>query len=334
MNTKIIPTYKDAASGMCVQSVYKNYAVGYYNDGLDIEGKPIVQYDTNNNYIPGILNLSGNYVGGVFHGFIYDFNTEEFTILDNCNAGTGQFQGTFAFGIHSHKVVGSFTDNNNVDRGFIYNMKTKKWETICAPNTGIPNNWKSQAELNYWYLGAKPIFNPGTVIFNIYDKTMVGYYVDINQVFHGFIYDGLQFLTVDNPNWKSNYTQDDLPCGTFLTGIYEGNVIGGYYNTWIPNALNYQVETDFYRETCGKYQPINNPLCSGTYSYGLYKDTVVGVTNDNSYEGFNYNLSNKSITTFEFPDSSSTQITGKYRNKTCGFYNKNNSFYSFILESE
>ena len=296
MNNKTIPTFEKAVSGMFVQSTYKNFVVGYYSDHEK-----------------------------VYHGFLYDFTKNEFEVIDHANAGNSENQGTFAFGMHNNKIVGAYTSCDNIDFGFSYNILSRKWATISASqasNNPDPSRWTPDEHNNVSHIGKKPILNTGTVIYQIYGRDMVGYYVDMKGMIHGFIYDGKNFIIVDNSNAGTNGVQ-----GTFLVDIYEGNVIGGY-------ITECNCEKAFYRDTDGKYTDIKYPNehCLTSYANSVYKNTVVGYFNDENNIGFLYDLGNKSYTTFEYPKSEQTVITDIYRNKISGYYNKFGSVFGFETE--
>jgi probable HAF family extracellular repeat protein len=72
----------------------------------------------------GMINDSGQITGtyldanNVFHSFL--LSGGHYTTLDDPNAGTGPFQGTFAYGItDSGKIVGFYYDSNNLVHGYL-----------------------------------------------------------------------------------------------------------------------------------------------------------------------------------------------------------------------
>src|ERR1700683_3518647 len=88
-------------------------------------------------------------------------------------AGTGAGQGTGGFGINPQgTVVGSYLDDGNVFHGY-----------QCASGCGSP---RTLTQFNA--PGAGTAANQGTITFSINPAGVtVGYYVDANNVAHGFV---------------------------------------------------------------------------------------------------------------------------------------------------
>jgi uncharacterized membrane protein len=158
------------------------------------------------------INSSGQIVGAyldgntVVHGFLLSHG--QYTTIDDPNAGTGVFQGTYAFGINaSGQIVGLYVDANYVNHGFL--LSGGQYTTIDDPN-GV--------------LG----FLLGSTASEINDHgQIVGSYNDVNSTNHGYLLSGGQYTTLDDPNAGTG----SFPQGTFANGINDSEkIVGTYYD--------------------------------------------------------------------------------------------------------
>jgi probable HAF family extracellular repeat protein len=110
----------------------RGQVVGLYTDannvqhGFLLSGGRYTTIDDPNGVqtLGGMINDSGQITGtyldanNVYHGFL--LSGGQYTTLDDPNAGTGAFQGSFAYGIsNSGKIVGAYLDGNSLYHGFL-----------------------------------------------------------------------------------------------------------------------------------------------------------------------------------------------------------------------
>src|SRR5439155_1026008 len=86
--------------------------------GLNAGGHLVVEYIDARYVLHGCLSTSPLDANNVFHSFL--LSGGQYTTLDDPNAGTGAFQGSFALGINdSGKIVGFYYDALSVIHGYL-----------------------------------------------------------------------------------------------------------------------------------------------------------------------------------------------------------------------
>jgi len=159
--------------------------VGYYLDSNGVEHGFIYDrlthtYKTLNDPFAGTENgegteaqgindkgqIVGSYIDskGAVHGFLYSHG--HYIALNDPSAGRGTLEneiGTVANGINDKgQVVGSYTDDNGVAHGFVYNISTGIYATLDDPSAGPGSNDTAAFGINdkgqivgwYWNGGA------------------------------------------------------------------------------------------------------------------------------------------------------------------------------------
>ncbi len=164
----------------------------------------------------------------------------------------------------------------------------------------------------------------GTYITGISGSTVVGQYQDANSVYHGFVYNGSSFTTLDDPAGSD----------TDPTGVNGSTIVGDYRDSsGNSNGFVYNGSS---------FTNLDDPVgVNGTYITGISGGTIVGYYLDSGSiaNGFVYNGS--SFTTVDVPGvvngtyisgiSGSTEV-GYYRNTltrpaiTVGFLYNGSSF--------
>lgn len=152
-------------------------------------------------------------------------------------------------------------------------------------------------------------YNQGTLAYGISDTTITGYYSDSSTNYHGFLYNGSSFTTLNDPLGVG---------GTFAAGNSGTNVVGDY----IPSAGAYQG----FIYNGSSYTTLDDPSAGtganqGTFLLGISGPNIVGKYYDSSgLHAFVYNGS--SFTTLNDPSAgaigmvanaiSDTDIVGTY----------------------
>jgi len=197
---------------------------------------------------------------------------ERLTSFEAPNAGTGAYQGTFPNGINSSgAIVGTVTDSNNANRGFVRAPDGKFTEFDIPGSAG---------------LSANSINESGTV---------AGTYVDSSYAAHGFVRtpDG-KVVTFDAPGDTG---------GTYALNINYFGVVQGYY--YDSNTIVH----GFLRMPDGKNSTFSDPEAGssspymGTWAVSLNDfGAVAGSSTDSSYGSHGFVRSpNGSFTTFNYP---------------------------------
>lgn len=229
----IVGTYTDAAAVTQADGFYSNHGFLYNiadqtSTPLD---DPLADSDVSS-YFGGVPSLGttasgisgGNIVGNYYdynsvsHGFLYRIASGNYTTLDDPDAAsdTGPYPyefddfwlgigvGTYAAGISGGNIVGYYEDGNLTYHGFLYDMATNAYFRLDDPDTSPDLNSNSR-----------------TIANSIDGGNIVGYYVDINNDTHGFLYNiaAQTYRTLDNPAGIG---------GTWATGISGGNIVGYY----------------------------------------------------------------------------------------------------------
>jgi uncharacterized membrane protein len=128
-----------------------------------------------------------------------------FTTLDDPNAGTEFFQGTYSNGINNRgQITGAYVDASDVDHGFL--LSHGQYTALDDPNAGT-------------------IFGQGTSAEGINDPGQVaGYYADSSNLDHGFVLAKGQYATLDDPSAGTTPGQ-----GTYAFEINNpGQIVGNF----------------------------------------------------------------------------------------------------------
>jgi hypothetical protein len=198
--------------------------------------------------------VTGYYVdaNNVSHGFLRDYRNNV-AIFDAPGAGTGSGQGTISRAINSAgTVTGSYIDANNVNHGFV--------EQSCVTEP-CPLYVRL---VTFDAVGAGTGSGQGTISKDINAKGEVtGYYVDANNVSHGFLRDYRDNVAIfDAPGAGTGPGQ-----GTISSSINAKGEVTGYYVD--ANNVNHGfVEQSCVTEPCPLYVRIVtfDVAGAGTYS--------------------------------------------------------------------
>jgi hypothetical protein len=137
-------------------------------------------------------NTVGYYIGGdsQMHGFLYNSaNSPQFTPLDDPTPGT---QLTVAYGISGSDIVGYFMDDHF--HGFSY--RGGVYTTLDFPDS------------------------LSTTAYGISGNNIVGDYQDSDGIYHGFLYDGTNWSTLNVPFPGSTSTKTYGISGNTVVGEY------------------------------------------------------------------------------------------------------------------
>ena len=196
--------------GLVVGSYAESFLGRYH--GFLYNGRTYTTLDdplgTGGTYAYGI-NGAGLVVGRYIdhsgmHGFVYNPNGGTYTTLDDPLATNG----TQAYGINSAGLIVGTYLVSDTPHGFLYNPNGGTYTTLDDP------------------LAANGFDNPfaasGTVAEGINAAgQIVGYYADSNDDYHGFLYNGGIYTTIDDP-------------GAFDTTAFginkNGHVVGGRFD--------------------------------------------------------------------------------------------------------
>jgi hypothetical protein len=214
-------------------------------------------------------NIVGYYqdVDDVFHGFLY--NGATYTELDDSVAFAGPHYGTFVTGISGTGIVGYYYDEGEDSHGLLYDSATNTYLTLDVPRDANDINFETTPQgisdgnivgtymdeqdvdgkgyytiysflyniaTNTYTTLAEPdavmgagINQEGTLAMGISGDNVVGYYNDVDDHTHGFLYNITTqvYTTFDDP---AAGTFTNVGTGTYATGISGGNVVGYYYD--------------------------------------------------------------------------------------------------------
>jgi len=110
-----------------------------------------------------------------------------------------------------------------------------------------------------------------TWLTGISGSNVVGYYDDDDDTLHGFLFNGTNYMTLDEPNADTYY-------GTYPSGISGSNIVGWYED------FNEKVHGFLY--SGGNYMTLDAPSSggSGTYVEGICGNKMVGYFTDTNGE--------------------------------------------------
>jgi hypothetical protein len=153
----------------------------------------------------------------VYHGFVRSARGK-ITTFDAPGAGKSHnnvyVQGTFPLRINDDGVItGYYVDSKDGFHGFVRSA-TGTITTLDAPGAG-----KGRSPLNGYQLGTKALSVNN-------DGVIAGYYIDPNEVYHGFMVSAGGAITTFNAPGAGTTEAT----GTFPISINNNGVIVGYYN--------------------------------------------------------------------------------------------------------
>jgi hypothetical protein len=201
----IVGTYVDSRTSTMRGFIY-NGSTFTPLDEPNAQGETVLTGVSGSTYVGWYLNSSDQEVG-------FTYNGSTFTSLSDPSA-TG---GTGIGGINSAgEIVGSYQDSNGV-HGFTYNGSTftnfNVPQTVSGDTTTEPLETSANGISGNLVVGSDPV----DIVTNNNGITVVG-----DE--YGFVYDGSNFITLDDPNAENQFGY-----GTAATGIDGDNVVG-YYN--------------------------------------------------------------------------------------------------------
>jgi hypothetical protein len=154
--------------------------------------------------------ISGKDVVGTYqnasgtHGFLYNGST--YSTLGNLPNTTGT---TIPFGIDGNQIVGTYIAPDGNAEGYVYNGTT--YTIIQDPMAA------------YITSGTNSNQQSGTEVSGISGNNIVGLYTDGSGLMHGFLYNGTNYVTIDDPN--------EAPGGLEEVSGVDGNNLVGYDET-------------------------------------------------------------------------------------------------------
>jgi hypothetical protein len=266
--------------------------------------------------VPLSIDTAGEIVGQfqdenyLFHGFLRAVDAT-FTIIDAPNAGTAANQGTIAGSINSQGVIaGYYIDANNMFHGF-----------ERAPDGAI-TTFDDPGEGTGTYRGT--VETPTEQGLNGAGQ-IIGYYVDSDNVDHGYLRspDGSTFTTIDGP--EAAYT--------LLVGLTPNGSIAGYFG----DANN--VAHGLLRSPEGCLTTFDDPNAGtgsnqGTYVLGVNPPgAITGLYTDTGNTNHGYvRAIDGSFTTFDAPHAAAGSIYAGTRpvninpaGAVAGYYVDNNN---------
>jgi hypothetical protein len=243
-------------------------------------------------------NIVGNYwpstiqtYDGLGNGFLY--NGSNFIPISY--PGTSSVLGTQAYGIDNNKIVGTFWDNSGFEHGYVYDGNN--YNTLDDPLT----HWDHST-------GA----DNASGAFGISGNKIVGQYLDSSLNFHGYVYDGTSFTTLDDPN----IAVGDEWC----VGIDGDNIIGidGLGHSYVYDGST--------------FKSIAVPNAGSTSASAISGNLIVGSYEQSGHEhGFIYD--GTTFNTVDIPGSTDTQLNGIQGDTIVGAYSNNSggSFHGVIV---
>lgn len=241
-----------------------------------------------------IAGISGNTIFGgytdassVNHGFT--LNNGQLTTFDAPQAGNGSNQGTAVNGISGNTIVGTFTDANGVRHGFIDSAGV--YSTYDAPGAGqaagdgtafygidgqnmVGAGYNGSTTFGFRYNGSQftsisdPLAPTQSWATGISGTTVVGTYAIANNSYHGFVFDGSTYTTIN-----ATFTGSVGPViGTVLQGMDGSKLVGTVLNT----SVNGEPDAHGFIYDGNTFEIVDYPFAHGTFLTGESGDTVVG----------------------------------------------------------
>lgn len=208
--------------------------------GLNDNGVTVGFWSNTNNGVGQDSNFGFTDVGGIF------------TNVNNPNTGTTPPVFNQLLGVNnSNLAVGFYTDANGVNHGYTYTIATKAFSAdINDPNAGTgTGQGTTAAALN----------NKGEI---------AGFYADANGVNHGFLYNGVNFTTINDPLGVN---------GTQLLGINDNGLAVGDYTD--ANNIMHGLLYDFLTNT---FTTLDDP-------FATTMTVLNGINDKNQIVGFYMN---------------------------------------------
>ena len=198
-----------------------------------------------------LYGMSGSKVAGTYwdanyssHGFVLANGT--FESVNDPLAGTGYLQGTNVSGISGSTVFGNFVDANNVLHGFTYDAGV--FSSYDAPGAGGASNegtgigaidgnnyagiyknasgtfgFVSSTGGSNFITVSDPAAPTNTYVLGLAENTVLGSYIDANNIRHGFVFDESTstYTRIDDPSAGNGTLQ-----GTIVRSTLGGNLYG------------------------------------------------------------------------------------------------------------
>jgi hypothetical protein len=236
--------------------------------------------------------------------------------------------------------------------------ETRLKSIICAAIVLFGSGY---ARAGIWTtLDAPGAFGGATEVFGISGNNLVGKYEDDHGFFHGFIYNGTSWTTlqmpggadvcpygIDGSNVVGSHSFDgfrynldtqswtippSVPGGSYGTNIYGidgSNLVGNYYD-WYDYSHGI-----FYNGNGTSWTILDKPGAEETYIQGIEGSKLVGDyhTSDGHIHGFLYDLNTKSWTTIDKEGAVFTYITGIDGSNLVGYYAESSNldiFHGFL----
>jgi hypothetical protein len=221
------------------------------------------------------------------------------TAIDEPSAGTGELEGTEAFGINASGVItGAYSNQNGGESGLLTHGYVRAaggtFTSFDAPDAGT---------------SPEPGQTMGTVGIGIDTAgDVVGLYSDKYDALHGFLREAGGTLTeFDDPSAPTG----DTSLGTVALAINDSGQIAGFYIAGVASAVYH----GFLRSASGTYTTIDAPG-AGTGGSGGRQGTIAMAMNasggvagfyiDSSYNTHGFIYSGGSTTSFDVSGASST----------------------------
>ena len=137
---------------------------------------------------------------------------------------------------------------------------------------------------------------------------MVGVSESSGWPYHGFLFDGTNWTTLDAPNGYD----------TFPEGVYENNIVGFY----LDNSSN-EARSFLYNDVTKAWTAFDAPGSMQTEASDIDGDNIVGWYKDitqGDLHGFVYDYKTGAWTTLDYPGAWTTVISGISGNTFVGYY--------------
>lgn len=260
-------------------------------------------------------NVVGTYIGDYSSGFLFDGSFP----ISNINIPSGNYPFTIVTGISRGNVVGWYTGGAEA-HGFIYS--NGDFTTLNDPNAAPDQNGTFYPSGGIEDLLATAQFDGwgGTFASAIDGENVVGWYVDTNGYTHGFLYNGTNYVTLDDPNGIG---------ATYAQGISGNNIVGWYIGT---NGV-----THGFLYNGSSFANFDDPN-GDTYPQGISGSNIVGwfANSTNGDHGFLFNGS--AFTTLDVPNAlggGTTYAQGVDGNTVVGeYYDGNGTPHGFVYSIE
>ncbi len=286
------PIAKTNNNPTMVNGISGNTVVGAYN-GPQLHGFYHVLGTTNYTTIDeplGYVNgssstvpsgISGNIIVGNYqnyqgssagyYGFLYNITNGVYMTLNDPDGDYQNASNTWPTAIDGTNILGYLSDNVSIYFGFTGGFEAQYTGASFVYGTPFYYPAISHIYINAGYNTT----NDATYITGVSGSNAVGYYVDMNNVYHGVIYNLI----------TGNFTPLSSPSGGGcpLTGIDGKNVVGYYADPthgYNYSGFIYNLVSSNYTATA-----IHDPLAPGScYLLGISGNSLVGYFLDgNSY---------------------------------------------------